>query len=327
MGCVCSRPPPPQSLKTPLELELELDDDYAGLTLSRRRSLDVVWHDALEAFKGSKPSSKIHPHWECAREHIPQWLRVRGAEYLQDKVKIPAETRALCELKHVDLFDFGGEANDDARVDVASTRSESWLMRQWAEEKRKDSESDGGVPWTFVWHFLNPDGASIVCYFQPVVGESEGEKPPLRTAEDVVRWVERESSVENQNQGFANTLRRFFVEGDDSYKRERIKLGLQLHKASFVLRKVTPNERPVLVGKRAETRFFSGERYFEVDLICGSNKVAKYLYSSFSALSAKSEEDIALWIEGALEDELPERPLAAVRLRRISPKVLRKIII
>ena len=45
----------------------------------------------------------------------------------------------------------------------------------------------------------------------------------------------------------------------------------------------------------------------------------------FSGLSARSDEDLAIWIEGAREDELPERVLGAVRLRRISPKCLTKL--
>lgn len=292
----------------------------------RRRSLDTVWHDALDTFRdsfhGVKPRTRSHRHWECARDTVGAWLRVRGPTYLTDGgVKVVSE-RALCECKHVDFFDFSGA--DDAlerRLDVARRRGESWMTR----EREKLAAMGQSMPWTFVFHFVNPDGASIVCYFQPNDDEDDGDyneeeaSASSSTAEELCHRRHNPA-----------TLRKFLLDGDDTYRSARIKFAVKLFKGPVVLRRVLPS-RPVLVGQRATTRFYRGEggplenKYLEVDLICASNATAKYLYSAFSAYSARSEQELAFWIEGTSESELPERLLGAVRLRRVSKEILTKL--
>ena len=165
-----------------------------------------------------------------------------------------------------------------------------------------------------------------MCYFQ--LDEDE-EKSPATTKEEVVARVER-ACADEDDEAFARTLRRFFIDGDDEHRSARIKVCAKFLKAPMLLRKIIPS-RPVLVGKRARTLFYHGAgtpfegKYFECDLVCASNASAKYLYASFSSLSSKSEEDVAIWIESRERDELPERLLGAVRFRRIGPKCLTKL--
>lgn len=296
----------------------------------RRRSLDTVWHDALDTFRdsfhGVKPRTRSHPHWECARETVGAWLRVRGPTYLTDGgVKVVSE-RALCECKHVDFFDFSGadEAALERRLDIARRRGESWMTC----EREKLAAMGQSMPWTFVFHFVNPDGASIVCYFQPNDdedddhNEEEEASASSSTAEELCHRHCRHYNLA--------TLRKFLLDGDDAYRSARIKFAVKLFKGPAVLRRVLPS-RPVLVGQRATTRFYRGEggplenKYLEVDLICASNATAKYLYSAFSSYSARSEQELAFWIEGTSESELPERLLGAVRLRRVSKEILTKL--
>ena len=159
-------------------------------------------------------------------------------------------------------------------------------------------------------------------------GDAE-EKSPATTKEEVVARVER-ACADEDDEAFARTLRRFFIDGDDEHRSSRIKVCAKFLKAPMLLRKIIPS-RPVLVGKRARTLFYNGAgtpfegKYFECDLVCASNASAKYLYTSFSSLSSKSEEDVAIWIESRERDELPERLLGAVRFRRIGPKCLTKL--
>lgn len=296
----------------------------------RRRSLDTtVWHDALDTFRdsfhGVKPRARSHPHWECARDTVGAWLRVRGPTYLTDGgVKVVSE-RALCECKHVDFFDSSGAEDDDAlerRLDVARRRGESWMARE--REKLAAAATGQSMPWTFVFHFVNPDGASIVCYFQPndVEDDENYNEEAVSASSSTAEELCRRHNL--------TTLRKFLLDGDDAYRSARIKFAVKLFKGPAVLRRVLPS-RPVLVGQRATTRFYRGEggplenKYLEVDLICASNATAKYLYSTFSAYSARSEQELAFWIEGTSESELPERLLGAVRLRRVSKEILTKL--
>lgn len=307
------------------ELARETPSSASPSGKGRRRSLDTVWHDALDTFRdsfhGVKPRTRSHSHWECARDTVGAWLRVRGPTYLTDGgVKVVSE-RTLCECKHVDFFDFSGAEDElERRLDVARRRGESWMAR----EREKLAAIGQSMPWTFVFHFVNPDGASIVCYFQPNDGEDDGDyneeatSASSSTAEELCRRHD------------LATLRKFLLDGDDAYRSARIKFAVKLFKGPAVLRRVLPS-RPVLVGQRATTRFYRGEggplenKYLEVDLICASNTTAKYLYSAFSAYSARSEQELAFWIEGTSESELPERLLGAVRLRRVSKEILTKL--
>ena len=305
MGCASSR------VETdPASLEpLPADASRAADAPSRsRRSLDV-FHDALASFREHFSTT----HWDAAP---CDWLEVRAASYFVDSKKAPPREAPLLALRHVDLFD-GSSVDDDARVDFCRTRPESWFRREF--------ERDGGANarWTLAMHFVNPDGANLVCYFQPEGEGAEG----ARDARRLCDWVDANSSP-----SFARTLRRFLEADDDAYRAARLKLCARLNPQSpLMLRKCVPT-KPVLVGKRALTRFFRGaedpryeNRYLECCVECGTSASAKYLYNMFSGLSARSDEDLAIWIEGAREDELPERVLGAVRLRRISPKCLTKL--
>ena len=289
----------------------------------RRRSLDTVWHDALDTFRdsfhGVKPRTRSHPHWECARDTVGTWLRVRGPTYLTDGgVKVVSE-RALCECKHVDFFD---SSDLDDRLDVARRRRESWMTR----EREKLAAMGQSMPWTFVFHFVNPDGASIVCYFQPNDDGGDYNEEEASTSSSTAEELCHRHCRHNN----LATLRKFLLDGNDAYRSARIKFAVKLFKGPAVLRRVLPS-RPVLVGQRATTRFYRGEdgslenKYLEVDLICASNATAKYLYSAFSSYSARSEQELAFWIEGTSESELPERLLGAVRLRRVSKEILTEL--
>jgi len=327
MGCACS-----SSRESSREDDGERDTDDSSRRApathaERRRSLDV-FHDAYASFRDSLRAfrSPTHAHWT---ETACAWLDVRAKTYLDDGVKARPRRKALFALRHVDLFD-GSALDGDATRDACGRFSESWFQRECIRARKEERD----MPWTFAFQFVNPDGAGLVCYFQLNDDRDEDEdeeKSPATTREEVVARVER--ACENEDdEAFARTLRRFFIDGDDEHRSERIKVCAKFLKAPMLLRKIIPS-RPVLVGKRARTLFYHGAgtpfegKYFECDLVCASNASAKYLYASFSSLSAKSEEDVAIWIESRESDELPERLLGAVRFRRIGPKCLTKLVV
>lgn len=254
---------------------------------------------------------------------------MRAKTYLDDGVKARPRRKALFALRHVDLFDGSALEGAAATRDACGSFSESWFQRECVRAR----EEERTMPWTFAFQFVNPDGAGLVCYFQlNEDGDGDGdaeEKSPATTKEEVVARLER-ACADEDDEAFARTLRRFFIDGDDEHRSARIKVCAKFLKTPMLLRKIIPS-RPVLVGKRARTLFYHGAgtpfegKYFECDLVCASNASAKYLYASFSSLSSKSEEDVAIWIESRERDELPERLLGAVRFRRIGPKCLTKL--
>lgn len=318
MGCACSS----SRESSPEDDEHVVHDSQRRAPAThgdRRRSLDV-FHDAFASFRDSFRTfrSPAHAHWT---ETACAWLDVRAKTYLDDGVKARPRRKALFALRHVDLFDGSALEGAAATRDACGSFSESWFQRECVRAR----EEERTMPWTFAFQFVNPDGAGLVCYFQL----DEDEKSPATTKEEVVARVER-ACADEDDEAFARTLRRFFIDGDDEHRSARIKVCAKFLKAPMLLRKIIPS-RPVLVGKRARTLFYNGAgtpfegKYFECDLVCASNASAKYLYTSFSSLSSKSEEDVAIWIESRERDELPERLLGAVRFRRIGPKCLTKL--
>ena len=326
MGCACS-----SSRESSPEDDEHVVHDSQRRALAthgdRRRSLDV-FHDAFASFRDSFRTfrSPAHAHWT---ETACAWLDVRAKTYLDDGVKARPRRKALFALRHVDLFDGSALEGAAATRDACGSFSESWFQRECVRAR----EEERTMPWTFAFQFVNPDGAGLVCYFQlNEDGDGDGdaeEKSSATTKEEVVARVER-ACADEDDEAFARTLRRFFIDGDDEHRSSRIKVCAKFLKAPMLLRKIIPS-RPVLVGKRARTLFYNGAgtpfegKYFECDLVCASNASAKYLYTSFSSLSSKSEEDVAIWIESRERDELPERLLGAVRFRRIGPKCLTKL--
>ncbi|OUS47212.1 hypothetical protein BE221DRAFT_72100 [Ostreococcus tauri] len=320
MGAACSRSTDasaPSHLSSPPSSPRRRSIDAV------RRSIDTV-RDALGLHK------REHQHWS---ETSCPWLSVRSETYDVDRAKTPVTRPMFMTLKHCDLFD-QSDLKEGERLDVARRTAASWFRKQLdAERDERGKDGVRKVPWTFVFQFVNPDGAGLVCYFQPAFETGEGDDAAT-TATEVAARVERdaEASGLDADHAFARLFRRFLLEDNDNdaFRSERIKICAKITKGPAMLTQLVPT-RPVLVGKRARTVFHSGKgtdlegRYLECDCICADNSYAKYLYYTFSGLSSRSEEDVAIWIEGRGEDELPERVLGAVKFRKISPKTLTKV--
>ena len=125
---------------------LDIDRDLSGShpavvqssgSRSRGTSTDVPRGDATAIYgagtAAAAATTTVHAvpddaatgHWSDAWGTVCDWLQVRGAKYLKDKKKAPAEPPVM-ECVKVDLFSF----DDEPHFNVAHVRPESWLNVQ-----------------------------------------------------------------------------------------------------------------------------------------------------------------------------------------------------
>ena len=221
-------------------------------------------------------------------------LRIRGANYLVDRVKIPA-LAPMFDLYTSDLVD-----NDEPNWNIASSLPS---MRACS------------APFAFVLNLIYPANGML----QSLV--------TTWTAPVDVAALDVEALVEKWGDDPAGTVRSFFqnlkpwMEGDgeeaDARRNIKFKLIPKVPTGSWVVRQ-SVGTTPVLLGQKLKTKYFRGRSaggcsYFECDVDITSNTVAnsvtRLVVNSITSLVV----DLAPLVEGRAEEELPERLIGTVR--------------
>lgn len=229
-------------------------------------------------------------------------LKIRGKNYLEDKVKIPAAP-PLFDLYCSDLVDF-----DEPLWGIAASLP---------------SVQNCTAPFVLVLNLIYPHPSSplqslVTVWTAPTDPETE----------DIEGLVERWGDDEE------GTVRAFFTnfkewmegEGPEADKRRNGKLKLipRIVKGSWVVKQGV-GTTPVLLGQKLETKYFKGKtangcKYFEIDTNITSNTVAhsvtKLVVSSITSLIV----DLSVLIEGQSKEELPERLIGSVRYEHLDLK-------
>mmetsp|Transcript_385 Transcript_385/g.1136 ORF Transcript_385/g.1136 Transcript_385/m.1136 type:complete len:996 (+) Transcript_385:518-3505(+) len=96
----------------------------------------------------------------------------------------------------------------------------------------------------------------------------------------------------------------------------RFKLIPHIIKSSWVVKQAV-GTTPVLLGNKLVTKYFKGERYFEVDVDISSSYAASGVVNIVKGATKSMVIDFAVLIEGQAEDELPERLLGTCRFSHL----------
>lgn len=74
---------------------------------------------------------------------------------------------------------------------------------------------------------------------------------------------------------------------------------------------------PCLVANKLTTTYYTDEKYFEIDLDVNSSKVTTWIFSQIRGVFKQIVIDLAFWIEGKTEDELPEQIWSGIRINHV----------
>lgn len=218
-------------------------------------------------------------------------MLVRGPDYLSDRRKIPSAPPAF-RLVGVDLF------QSNVTLEHIASRPDNIIQK---ELKRHEAEGTE-MPFTFVMNFVVPGSPriSLALYYQAP-----------------------SPSVLADGSPFAE-LMNDFLEGTDEFRNERFKLIPCIVEGPFIVRQAV-GTTPAIIGKKLRQPYFSGKRYFELDVDIGSSAVANRVVGLVSGYTKKLVIDMGFLIEGQRADELPERLFGTARLVHIDLGVAVKL--
>ncbi|TMW66402.1 hypothetical protein Poli38472_004167 [Pythium oligandrum] len=196
----------------------------------------------------------------------PDWasFKIRSKNYLHDKIKINTE-EPLFELVWFDLF--SGEEKDLLHI----------CQNKKSFAQKAIAKYGSHVPQLFVVTLLVP-GSPVVALVQYFALKPEMAK----------------SSCE------ANQLWKNFLEGDDGFRKSRLKLIPSIPEGPWVIKKSVGN-KPVILGHAIQLHFYRTDNYLEV-----SARQAKRL----GKLASKPAVDDV--VESEEEEELEEKRPANV---------------
>ncbi|KAH7297228.1 hypothetical protein KP509_26G060300 [Ceratopteris richardii] len=114
----------------------------------------------------------------------------------------------------------------------------------------------------------------------------------------------------------AGSLLQKFIDGDDGFRNNRLKLIPSVPKGSWIVRQ-SVGSTPCILGKAVDCNYYRGKKYLEVDVDIGSSTVANGVLGLVFGVVATLVVDMAFLVQGNTVDELPERLIGTVRISRL----------
>lgn len=207
-------------------------------------------------------------------------FKVRGANYLEDKVKTDASASAL-DLLGADLVRTEAIAIEHACAGNAAVRM---------AQIRKDHPGRDILLINFQLPG-RPGGISLMLWF----GLTE---------------------VAKSDPSFYPLWQKWFSGDSDEFRNQRLKFIPHAHQASWMLKKAVGN-RPVILGKAMKMRYHRGDSYLEIDIDIASSSAAVNLWGLVQSVAKGLVMDLGFVIEAQEKENLPELLLAAARVHKV----------
>ena len=118
----------------------------------------------------------------------------------------------------------------------------------------------------------------------------------------------------------ARVLDDFVRARDDGHRDARLKLIPRVVEGNWLVRRaVGGGHNAAKLAEALKLSYFSGPDYFEVDAYIVGSAAARRILSVVKSATSELVLDLALVVEGATPEDLPEQVLGAVRLHRVDP--------
>jgi len=228
---------------------------------------------------------------EAWTEPAAETYKVRGANYLNDRVKQSSEQSAF-RLLTVDLVQCerpiytGLCAHPMERVQQA--------MKREAETGKKELPE-------FVF-------AVNLCV------------PGSKTYHQVTYFgVDNFDEIEHPTTSFGRLMNQFIFGESDEFRNQTFKLIPRIVEGNYIVRKAV-GSKPSILGRKIKQYYIRGPNYFEIIVDIASDTVAQRIVKLCLGYTKTIVVDMMFLLEGAGHEYLPERIFGGVRLKNIDFK-------
>ena len=308
---------------------------------------------ALEASRQGVLPSLIHQVWGAWTEDDLTGLQLRGAGYLDDRIKIDCGP-PLFRLSHIDIFH---TLKEEPKVLHIAQKDNSWVKVMTAKRKQKLQHSSPPPypmcrhcdPLCHGWseHPLNP--IFIINIVFPVgkihmylVQYYERRVPPADVLRDMMAKKKTaaapyssSSSTTSSSSPFCcdllkdvdvervaafDRLLQQFLDGDDEFRDSTLKIIPRVSEGSWVVKKGV-GRVPAILGKKVKQSYEqpaegSGLSYIEVDADLATSKIAGQIVSLIKSYCKTIVVDMSFLLQGDSEDTLPESLIGGIRIHK-----------
>lgn len=262
---------------------------------------DAPWRPWGRALQDARPTYGRR-YWSSPRAST---FAVRGASYLDDRVKVFAAEPPLFELVAADLLLHGdGDGappppGPDAAGGAPAPRRGLHVVDHPENRVRMARNSyaapEGGAPppFTFVVTLVVPG-------------------PPSYTY--AMYYACRDSTkLRDSSTPLGRVAEPFFFGDDDAFRDDRFKMTPRVVDANWVVRRAV-GQNPVLLGKKLKQHYFRGPDYLELDIDIASSAVAASVVRLCGGYAKALVVDISYVLEAKHLLELPESVLGTIQI-------------
>ena len=311
---------------------------------------------ALEVSRQGVLPSLVHEHWGAWTEDDLTGLQLRGAGYLQDKIKIDCGP-PLFRLAHIDIFH---TLSTEPKVQPIAPRDDAWFKVMSAKRRAKLATAANPPPpyamcrnsdplcagWSD--HPLNP--TFIVNIVFPVgkihmylVQYYERRVPPADVLRQALKDRAKQSTTSESSSASASSsaspygwellrdvdidrveafdrLLQQFIDGDDEFRDSTLKIIPRVSEGSWVVKKGV-GRVPAILGKKVAQKYHisrseDGSSVVEIDADLATSRIAGQIVGLIKSYCKTIVVDMSFLLQGDSEDTLPESLIGGIRIHK-----------
>ncbi|KAL7165888.1 hypothetical protein ACSBR2_036705 [Camellia fascicularis] len=223
-------------------------------------------------------------------------------------------------LKHVDL-NTGSNGWASPPGDLFSLRGENYFSKKQKSPSGAWLLQPAGVDWlrsaTKLDNVLARPDNRVMNALRKAQSQGEYLKTFVLAVNLQVPGRDQHSAVfyfSTDGPIVSGSLLQRFVDGDDSFRNQRLKIVNRIVKGPWIVKATVGNYSACLLGKALTCNYHRGSNYLEIDVDMGSSAIASAVLHLALGYVTAVTVDMGFVVEAQAEDELPERLLGAVRV-------------
>lgn len=235
-------------------------------------------------------------------EPTAESFNVRGKNYISDRKKYPSQN-SFFRLFAVDLV----RVNKPILKGMANHPNER--IQQCLKAQREKKPGSEMPPFIF-------------CVNITVPGKPVAHHLVMYYAVDDFSLIDPSAkSTENGDHAdpFRRLASRFFFGDSDSFRDSTFKLIPRIVKGNMLVKKAV-GSKPTILGKKLKQHYIQDEKFFELVIDVGSDKIAKKVVGLATGYAKTLVVDMGFLLEGKQKVTLPEGIMGTVRLTNIDFK-------
>lgn len=235
-------------------------------------------------------------------------FRIRSQAYIKNRAKVPS-TPSLFRLFAVDMVRTP-LGNKPVLSGICSHPNER--VQQCLKAEKEGKAGSEMPPFIFCVNIVVPGKPSFHVVFYYAVDNKDLIDP-------------RAIHGDNSQPEFTKLASKFFFGDSDTFRDKTFKLIPRIAKGNFIVKKAV-GSKPALIGTKVKQHYIRNDRFFELIIDVGSDKIAKKIVGLSRGAAETLVVDMAFVLEGKSKDTLPEHIMGTVRLTNLDFKAKYRIL-